>query len=359
MPAPVQRKFTVTKPPMSGNDVRAWKTTVLQLFKNIGIDAPIDANNVYNTNTQNVCKALIQAIGLDVKEVMADNAIGPAERSKIKTQASTHKATPKDIEFRNALKAKWDTAAAKKAATKAPAKPVATIPVKAEPVKEATPVPKATAAKPPAKPTVVTSLNGFDVSGNQPGNVTSLVDGDFAIIKATEGVRYTNPYLTAQITGAKKTGKMIGLYHFADTNAANLEAQHFYSIIKPYLGVAVLILDFEGAALKNGPTWALTFLNRLKALCGVSALIYGSRGNICIAGFEAVAEKYELWVAAYALPPATKYSATEKPGTITPWKSARMFQYSDVGRLDGYSGDLDLDIFYGNDADWRKLALRS
>lgn len=33
-----------------------------------------------------------------------------------------------------------------------------------------------------------------------------------------------------------------------------------------------------------------------------------------------------------------------------------MHQYSSCGRLSGYTGDLDLDIFYGDESDWAILA---
>ena len=33
-----------------------------------------------------------------------------------------------------------------------------------------------------------------------------------------------------------------------------------------------------------------------------------------------------------------------------------MHQYSDHGRLNGYTGDLDLDLFYGTSDDWKAIA---
>ena len=41
------------------------------------------------------------------------------------------------------------------------------------------------------------------------------------------------------------------------------------------------------------------------------------------------------------------------------WERPTIFQYSATGRLDNFSGDLDLDKFYGSAEDWLALAARS
>jgi len=38
------------------------------------------------------------------------------------------------------------------------------------------------------------------------------------------------------------------------------------------------------------------------------------------------------------------------------WKFAALYQYTSSGRLSGYSGDLDLDVFYGDRAAWDAYA---
>ena len=39
--------------------------------------------------------------------------------------------------------------------------------------------------------------------------------------------------------------------------------------------------------------------------------------------------------------------------------SPTLYQYTSTGVLNGYSGFLDLDVFYGNANQWAKLAARS
>lgn len=53
-------------------------------------------------------------------------------------------------------------------------------------------------------------MNGVDVSGWQPANITRTIPADFAIVKATEGVDFTNTSWVSQITGAIETASFMG-----------------------------------------------------------------------------------------------------------------------------------------------------
>lgn len=315
------RTFKVQSPLMHGDDIKNWQNDVHKMFKTIGITVPLQVDGKYGQVTRSRSRALAAAFGIPSDSV-AKTGLTPAFRERLKKASHLDKAfhTKKAEQQRARLKRDWNKSKPK------PANPI---------------------------------LNGFDVSGYQPSNVTSVCPGGFAIIKATEGTHYVNPHFTAQLSGAKHSGKMVGLYHFADTNSAALEAQHFHNTIRPYVGSAILILDMEGPALASGAKWAENFLDRLHTLCGVRGLIYGSKGNICIASYGAVARKYKLYVAAYPASPPTEYDHHANPGTVSPWGKAHLYQYSDRGRLPGYSANLDLDIFYGDKDEWRALMKRS
>lgn len=79
---------------------------------------------------------------------------------------------------------------------------------------------------------VVAQTPGLDVSSWQ-GNVNwSRVAADgakFAIVKATEGTYYRNPYFSQQYTGAYNHGIIHGAYHFAtpDTSGGAAQADYF------------------------------------------------------------------------------------------------------------------------------------
>ena len=40
------------------------------------------------------------------------------------------------------------------------------------------------------------------------------------------------------------------------------------------------------------------------------------------------------------------------PEHLGAWGTALLYQYTSEGRLDGYNGNLDLDVFYGDPGDW-------
>ncbi len=209
------------------------------------------------------------------------------------------------------------------------------------------------------------TLNGIDISSWQSDLDISKVPADFIIVKATGGKGYTNPYFKAQAYATLKSGKLLGIYHFAREarcgGTAVQEADYFVKAAGDYVGRAVLVLDWEASALVLGPSWAKKFLDRVYEKTGVRPLIYMSKSPTREYDWSSVAKHYKLWVAQYLNYSRTGYQS--KPWTdgngYGAWSSPTMFQYSSSGLLSGYSGNLDLDIFYGNEAYWKKLASKS
>ena len=60
------------------------------------------------------------------------------------------------------------------------------------------------------------ALNGIGISSAQAGMDVSKVNADFVIVKATQGVTYVNPYCNKHYAQAKASGKLRGLYHYAE-----------------------------------------------------------------------------------------------------------------------------------------------
>ncbi len=230
-------------------------------------------------------------------------------------------------------------------------------------------VKKGAAAPGKAKTTTVNqkikTLNGIDISSWQAGIDLYSVLADFVIIKTTGGVSYTNPYYKSMANATLKSGKLLGLYHFAceygKKNSATSEADYFVNASMPYIGKAVLVLDWEADALKLGPDWAKKFLDRVYARTKVRPLIYMSKYPTNQYNWAPIAKNYKLWVAQYANNSSTGYQRhpwTDDSG-YGAWSAPTIFQYSSAGRLTGYNGDLDLNIFYGGMDDWKKLAAKS
>lgn len=198
-------------------------------------------------------------------------------------------------------------------------------------------------------------LNGIDVSNWQAGINLAAVPADFVIMKATQGTHYVSPDCDRQYQQAKKAGRCLGVYHYAEGGDYKAEADYFLRNVKGYIGEAILCLDWEGT---DNPTfnsgkdkaWIKNWCDYVTKQTGVKPMVYLSKSYL---GFVSGIGDYGLWVAQYADMNQTGYQAT-------PWNegaySCAIRQYSSAGRLSGYSGNLDLNKFYGDRAAWNKYA---
>ena len=204
-------------------------------------------------------------------------------------------------------------------------------------------------------------LNGIDIASYQAGLHAGTVKGDFVIIKATEGLSYVNPQCDKHYQQAKKAGKLLGVYHFAQTNDAVAEADYFLKNIKNYIGEAMLVLDYEMAAVNNGPAWVLRFLNRVKDKTGVKPLIYMSLSVTNEQNWSSVVKgDYGLWVAQYNSNGIQNgFAHPTINGKVGYWPFVAIHQYSSNGRLPGYNGSLDMDYFNGDSKAWKSYAKSS
>ncbi|MHA5114244.1 GW dipeptide domain-containing protein [Oenococcus oeni] len=204
-----------------------------------------------------------------------------------------------------------------------------------------------------------TTMNGYDESSYQSGISNGSISGSFVIVKATQGTDYVNPAEASEVASTVAAGKKLGLYSYAETGNAISEAEYFVSNIKSYLkDNPILILDWEGSALTQGPTWAKQWLDEVHNLTGIRPLIYMSKSVTSEYNWSSVAPNYGLWVAEYATTASTGYQSN--PWTNNDdygaWSTPTIFQYTDNGSLSGYGGALDLDLFYGDFEDWDRLA---
>ena len=206
------------------------------------------------------------------------------------------------------------------------------------------------------------SMNGIDISGWQRGIDLSKVPCSFVIIKATQGTGYVNPDCDRAYQQAKRLGKKRGVYHYFSGNSPVAEADYFLKHIQGYIGEAILVLDWEqtqNPLYGQGAAAARKFLDRVYEKTGVRPLIYMSRSTLRTFNWTTVAAgNYGLWVAQYADNNPTGYQ--ENPwlaaGGVSPFQVLAIHQYSSTGRLAGYDGNLDLDIFYGTPAAWDAYA---
>lgn len=197
-------------------------------------------------------------------------------------------------------------------------------------------------------------MNGIDVSSWQTGINLSVVPCDFVIIKATEGTGYVNPDCDRAYQQAKAAGKCLGVYHYANGGDYKAEADYFLNNIKGYVGEALLALDWEatgnGAFGSNDFNWCKNWLDYVYSKTKVRPVLYCSQS--VMGRFNGIGD-YGMWIAQYADMNPTGYQGT-------PWNegayACAIRQYSSCGQLSGYSGNLDLNKFYGDRTAWNKYA---
>ena len=200
-------------------------------------------------------------------------------------------------------------------------------------------------------------MNGIDISNHQKGIAVSNIAADFVIVKATQGTSYKSPSFTTQINDAIVSGKLIGAYHYASQGGAIPEAEHFLSTVSPYIGRAILALDWEGKDNVNFSNYqyAVAWLKYVEQRTGIKPFIYMSKSVCRQYPWDA---SFPLWCAQYKNKLPTTYQDT--PWTdakgFGPWARCQILQYASTGLLWGHLGFLDLDKAYITPEEWQAYA---
>ena len=202
-------------------------------------------------------------------------------------------------------------------------------------------------------------LKGIDISHHQKGIDLGAIDTDFVICKATEGNGYTDEMCDTFYQKAKSLGKKLGVYHFARPdlgNSAEAEADWFVKETLGYHKEAILVLDWESGDLTN-VSWAKAWLDRVYEKTGVKPIIYMSASVMRSADWSSVVNAdYGIWVANYGSNNGTAQESVFDRYPLKYWDFYALWQYTSVGRLNGYNGNLDLNYFSGDSSAWDKYA---
>ena len=205
---------------------------------------------------------------------------------------------------------------------------------------------------------VTQPLEGIDVSRWQASidwTQVAAAGKAFAIIKASQGTSYTDPYYATNHNGARAAGLRTGAYHFAEPDAtpndAILEADHFVSTLGLLKGDLTPALDLEGtqvlgvAALQ---AWVISWLGEVTAKLGVRPMIYTSpnfwKNSMGDTSALADAGYTTLWVAHWGVTSPTVPAKNWGGHGWTFW------QYTSSGSVPGITtGRVDLDRYNGPD----------
>ena len=194
---------------------------------------------------------------------------------------------------------------------------------------------------------------GIDVSNYQgtiDWNQVKQAGRDFAFIKATESVDTSDNQFAANILGAKNAGILAAAYHFARPsygNSPEAEASYFVSIAGPYIVAGALrpALDFEDDNSLTTMTdaqltdWVSRWAAEVKRRTGAEPMLY--MDGRFVSRLTTPATAYPLWFAAPGL-------VTTQPADVGNFPSAVFKQYDWHGSVNGISGEVDLDVFFGD-----------
>ena len=190
-------------------------------------------------------------------------------------------------------------------------------------------------------------MKGIDISNlNGSANIASVKNAGygFVISKATEGHTFIDKYCSQNVTNTKANGLIAGAYHFArfiDVSGATQEANFFKQHCPS--NVDFVVLDFEQQCSGDITNACLTFLDSISSIA--PALIYCNPNYINIHLNSAIT-KYPLWIAHYGV---------SSPSTLR-WANYAIWQYSESGKVNGVSGNVDLNI---SGADFNKILSRN
>lgn len=198
------------------------------------------------------------------------------------------------------------------------------------------------------------SMRGIDISNHQ-GNAGFKISNylhqiDFCICKATEGLYYVDPYCDVFVQTLRSAGKPWGFYHFAAEGDPHAEAEYFYRNCLAYFGKGVPVLDWEA---DQSVDWVNRFTARIYELTRVHPWIYANPWRFNQGGVD---QNCMRWIASYpnVISPPLDYDPGEPPqtdGLVGAW------QFCSDGRLPGYSGNLDFDVFYGDADAWQRYVI--
>lgn len=188
-------------------------------------------------------------------------------------------------------------------------------------------------------------LKGLDISKWQGDvNWSSLAKNqDFVIIRSSYGSGYTDEKFARNRDGARKEGVPHGFYHYSypQYNSPEAEADWFLNVVSPLQEGESLYLDFE-EKYPDPVGWSVRFLERLSSkLEGYKPLIYLNKFTVQSYDWKPISSKgYGLWLAYWDYDPNGTFD-------VSHWNLVAMRQYSNNEVVNGISGRVDGNVFYG------------
>lgn len=192
-------------------------------------------------------------------------------------------------------------------------------------------------------------VSGIDVSyyqGDIAWGAVRRAGVRFAFIRISDGSDIVDTKFEANWNGARTAHVLRGAYQFfrptqSPIDQANLVIrtlrQHGRGELAPVIDVEVADGAPLGTVARNAKIW----IEHVRDQLGVEPIVYTNPGMWRSGGAELLATQ-PLWIAHY----------TEQcPAVPPPWLHWMFWQYTEIGRVAGIDGIVDLDVFAGSAAD--------
>lgn len=171
---------------------------------------------------------------------------------------------------------------------------------------------------------------------------------EFAIVKATEGLGYVNPFYLQDSIGIKASGMLRGTYHYADVSLPAAPQASLYAAVGLGNGLpgdlppVIDIEDSKGRSTAHLVSWLREFVATTERLTGQRPIIYTyphfwrtAMGDTC------EFSSYPLWIA--------EYKGGDGPSLPLPgcWGQWAFWQHTDSARIPGIAGGVDRNVYGG------------
>lgn len=177
----------------------------------------------------------------------------------------------------------------------------------------------------------------------------------FAMVKATEGLDYINPYFLQDSLQMRLAGMARGTYHYARPELPpEPQAALYATIVLGQNGPLDLppVLDIEhSGGLAPGALidWTHRYLNTVQTLTGRVPIVYTYPRfwQTAMADSDQF-HGYPLWIADYR-----DRAEPEVPGR---WPAWTFWQQTDSGSIPGIHGNTDINVYSGAQGDFARFA---
>lgn len=176
-------------------------------------------------------------------------------------------------------------------------------------------------------------------------------NANFVILRCSIGTYRVDNQFVKNRDEARAAGLPLGFYHYSypQYNTPEAEADYFIASIGGVRQGEVLVLDFE-EKWADPVAFCKAFLTRVSSkLNGYKPMIYLNQSQLTSYDWKPISDSgYGLWVAAYT------YDPTKNDFQKGSWPFAAAQQWTNKQSVPGISGNVDGDVFFGDQTTFKK-----